>query len=118
MILQEKGAQKGIRAAAKGPDTHHLISKKIEKALEGHKNLKGKLRREDPRLKYPAADKPSHNGYERWHRDLDGEVVAWLEARPDATEDQFIEFMQGAYSREEIAKRKPGVDLGDFLLDP
>jgi hypothetical protein len=57
---------------------HHAISKTIHKALEDHPLLKGIYKPRDDRFVTQAIDKAAHKGYQKWHRDLDKEVVDWI----------------------------------------
>ncbi len=50
---------------------HHIISKLIFKALQQHKNLRGKYEARDSRFVTRAKDQQAHCGYQSWHRDLD-----------------------------------------------
>jgi hypothetical protein len=49
----------------------------------------------------------SHCGYQRWHRDVDEEVVEWLETERRATPQQFEKFLREIYNRPEMRKRFP-----------
>ncbi len=94
-------------------ETHHLLSKKILRALSRHPNLAGVYSRNDPRFIYQAATKEAHRGYQTWHREVDDIVVKWLEDNPKATPAKFERFLQGLYQRPDVAKRIPGVNLID-----
>jgi hypothetical protein len=93
-------------AAARG-QLHHAISKPVHDALQNHKVLRDAYRRRDPRLVTRAADKQAHYGYQRWHRELDEEVVRWIEANKEATVEQFEKFLRDLYDRPEMKKRFP-----------
>jgi hypothetical protein len=54
-----------------------------------------------------AKDKESHCGYQKWHRDLDEEVIEWLETRKKATAEQFEKFLREIYNRQEMRERFP-----------
>lgn len=54
---------------------HHIISRKIAKALERHKTLRGLYEPRDERFKTRAKDEDSHCGYQDWHRKVDEEVI-------------------------------------------
>ncbi|MGQ9855055.1 MAG: hypothetical protein ACUVTG_16845, partial [Candidatus Oleimicrobiaceae bacterium] len=84
---------------------HHAISTKVHKALEEHPVLRGAYRRRDPRLVTRAADKEAHYGYQRWHRDLDDEVVQWLEEHRHATVEQFDAWLRWRYNQPDLRKR-------------
>jgi hypothetical protein len=86
---------------------HHVISKPIARKLAGHATLRGLYSERDPRFVTRAADKASHNGYQRWHRDVDAEVVEWLETYPKATPKEFEAFLRELYSRPEMRARFP-----------
>ncbi|WNG51556.1 Wall-associated protein precursor [Archangium minus] len=86
---------------------HHIISKRIAKALEEHRKLKGHYKARDPRFISRAADKKSHCGYQEWHRKVDAEVVAWLRSFRDATPKQFEDFLREIYNRPLMRARFP-----------
>jgi hypothetical protein len=66
-------------AAPEPPDcqgqNHHVISRPIAKALEDHETLRGLYEPRDERYVAKAKDKESHCGYQKWHRDVDLEVI-------------------------------------------
>jgi hypothetical protein len=86
---------------------HHVISNPIFEALKEHKTLGGLYAPRDKRFEAKAKDKESHCGYQKWHREVDKEVVAWLRARPRATPEQFMKFLREIYNRPEMRKRFP-----------
>jgi len=99
-------AARAARAAT--GQLHPAISTKVHKALEDHPTLSGAYRRRDPRLVTRGADKQAHYGYQRWHRELDDEVVAWLKRNRDATVEQFEAWLRWRYSQDDLRKRFPG----------
>jgi RHS repeat-associated protein len=111
-----KYGAKGIKAAraakaakiAREAQLHHGISKSIYEALEKHKNLKGLYKARDSRFVTKAKDYASHHGYQQWHRELDDEVVEWLEGPgKDATPEQFVQYLRGRYSQPDLVERFP-----------
>ena len=88
---------------------HHAISKKIYNALEKHQFLKGLDKYRDARFATQAIDLAAHNGYQKWHRALDDEVVKWIKAdrNVNATAQQFEDFLRWRYSRPDLLKRFP-----------
>lgn len=86
---------------------HHLISRPIAKELERHSTLKGLYKPRDPRLVTQAKDEQSHCGYQEWHRDVDKEVVDWLNRNSKATPQQFMDKLREIYSRPEMMARFP-----------
>ncbi|MCC5830617.1 MAG: hypothetical protein JJU36_14315, partial [Phycisphaeraceae bacterium] len=88
--------------------THHPISTKVGRAIDNHPSLKGAFDRRDPRFVTRASDGASHRGYQRWHRDLDNEVVNWIERNPDATPDDFLSYLRELYKRPDLVDRFPG----------
>lgn len=86
---------------------HHVISKPIAKALEKHETLSGLYKPRDPRFVAQANDEKAHCGYQRWHRDVDEEVIAWLERMRRATPEQFERFLREIYSRPAMRERFP-----------
>jgi hypothetical protein len=61
----------------------------------------------DPRFVTRAADKASHNGYQKWHRKVDEEVIEWLTRHRKATRAEFEAFLRWLYSRPELRVRFP-----------
>ncbi|HEX8703734.1 MAG TPA: hypothetical protein VF815_33160 [Myxococcaceae bacterium] len=86
---------------------HHPISKRIARKLEDHATLRGHYTERDPRFVTRAASKESHNGYQQWHRDLDDEVIAWLESYRKATPEQFEAYLRQLYRRPDLRARFP-----------
>lgn len=86
---------------------HHPISKRIAEALERHATLRGHYTERDPRFVTRAADKESHNGYQRWHRDLDEEVIKWLDDYDDVTPQEFEAFLRSIYNQPAMRARFP-----------
>ena len=90
----------------KGQD-HHIISRPIAKALEDHGTLRGHYKPRDSRFVTRAVDEQAHCGYQQWHRDVDKEVIVWLQRYPKATAEQFEAFLREIYGRAEMLKRFP-----------
>lgn len=86
---------------------HHLISRRIAKGLSRHPTLKGLYEPRDSRLVSRAKDEQSHCGYQEWHRNVDEEVVNWLEQFPQATPKQFMDKLREIYGRPEMKARFP-----------
>jgi len=86
---------------------HHIISKPISKALEAHRTLHGRYKPRDPRFIAQARDENAHCGYQQWHRDVDQEVIEWLESRKNATPEQFEKFLREIYNRPAMRERFP-----------
>ena len=87
--------------------THHPISAKVGRALNNHPNLKGHFQPHDPRFTTRAIDGQSHRGYERWHRDLDDNIVRWIESNPNATPDDFLNNLRNIYKCPSMSERFP-----------
>jgi hypothetical protein len=98
-------------AAPEPPDcqgqNHHVISRPIAKALERHETLGGLYEPRDERYVAKAKDKESHCGYQKWHRDVDLEVVRWLRKERRATPEEFMAKLREIYSRKDMLKRFP-----------
>ncbi|QSQ21711.1 hypothetical protein JY651_42240 [Pyxidicoccus parkwayensis] len=105
MVAQEMSG--GSAASAPSGQLHHVISKRIAAALEEHNTLRGHYTARDPRFVTRAADKAAHNGYQKWHRDVDKEVVAWLKRFDRATPEEFESFLREIYSRPAMRARFP-----------
>jgi hypothetical protein len=99
-----RAARAWVRARAFGKtgQVHHAISKRIWDALQAHPKLSGKYVYRDPRFVTQAIDKPAHWGYQTWHRELDDEIVDWVENRADASPDEFDAYLRGLYDRLEL----------------
>ncbi|XXF77242.1 hypothetical protein P2318_29940 [Myxococcaceae bacterium GXIMD 01537] len=87
---------------------HHVISRRIARRLERHATLRGLYAERDPRFVMRATDKAAHTGYQRWHREVDDEVIAWLDRFPKATPEEFEAFLRQLYMRPEMRARFPG----------
>lgn len=100
-----------LPAAPEPPDCngqeHHVISRRIARELERHENLRGLYEPRDERFKARAKDKDAHCGYQRWHRDVDEEVIAWLQRYRNATREEFETFLREIYSRSGLRERFP-----------
>ncbi len=86
---------------------HHVISRRIARALKSHPILRGIYKARDKRFVAQAKDEESHCGYQRWHRDVDDEVIAWLRKTKDATREQFEAYLRELYSRPDMLARFP-----------
>ncbi|WNG54581.1 Wall-associated protein precursor [Archangium gephyra] len=86
---------------------HHIISRLIAKALAKHRTLKGQYKERDPRFVSRAVDEKAHCGYQQWHRDVDKEVVEWLERNGTATAKEFEAFLREIYNRPDMLARFP-----------
>jgi RHS repeat-associated protein len=88
---------------------HHPISTKIGKALANHPSLKGKYVPRDPRFTTQACDKAAHNGYQKWHRDLDQEVIDWIQdpLNSSATPAEFEAWLRWRYSQPDLKSKFP-----------
>jgi hypothetical protein len=120
-LKEEAQAQEDARAAeaaeAEGeaapepPDCqgqkHHVISRPIADALARHDTLGGLYKPRDERFVAKAKDKESHCGYQKWHREVDREVIEWLRDSPKATQKAFEAFLREIYSRPAMRQRFP-----------
>jgi hypothetical protein len=77
--------------------------------LEKHPTLRGRYQPRDPRFTTQAIDEAAHRGYQTWHRELDAEVVQWLEAEANqaATPAQFEAWLRWRYSQPDLLARCP-----------
>ncbi len=98
-------------AAPEPPDcqgqNHHVISRPIAKALKDHKILGGLYEPRDERYVAKAKDKESHCGYQKWHRDVDLEVIRWIRRFDEATQKEFEAFLREIYNRPDMLERFP-----------
>ncbi len=88
-------------------DDHHIISRPIAKKLKEHETLADLYEPRDERYVAKAKDKDAHCGYQKWHREVDKEVIRWLELRKKATPEQFMKFLREIYNRPEMRERFP-----------
>jgi hypothetical protein len=86
---------------------HHVISRPIAEKLGEHPTLSGHYKPRDPRFVTRAVDEQAHCGYQDWHRNVDKEVIAWLERYRNVTPKQFEAFLREIYSRPDMLKRFP-----------
>jgi hypothetical protein len=107
----EEAKAEASASAPEPPDCkgqwHHVISRPIAEALARHRTLRGLYKPRDPRFVTQAKDEEAHCGYQRWHRDIDQEVIAWLDRVRNATPQQFEKFLREIYSRPAMRERFP-----------
>ena len=103
---------KGAGREAAG-QTHHLLSKTVIGALEKHETLRGVFNPQDFLAK--AADLGSHQGYQSWHRAADEAIESWLTEHKTATPGEFLDFLRGFYSSEDMRQRFP--EASEMLAD-
>ena len=98
-------------AAPEPPDcqgqNHHVISRPIAKVLKDHETLGGLYEPRDERFVAKAKDEDSHCGYQKWHRDVDLEVMKWLRIERRAAQKEFEKFLREIYNRKEMRERFP-----------
>lgn len=88
-------------------EKHHVISRRIAKALKKHGTLRGLYKPRDPRFVTQAQNKKAHCGYQKWHRDVDQEVINWLRVHAKASPEEFEAFLHELYSRSALRWRFP-----------
>ncbi len=86
---------------------HHAISRKVIRELEKHVKLVAKYVFQDARFVTRAKDKISHWGYQKWHRELDDDIVNWLRGHGEAEEKQFETFLKKRYRQADLRERFP-----------
>ncbi|MCY1018506.1 hypothetical protein [Pyxidicoccus sp. MSG2] len=107
IAMVAQGMSGGPAASSATGQLHHVISKRIAAELEDHSTLSGLYTARDPRFVTRAADKAAHNGYQKWHRDVDDEVIGWLRRYNNATPQEFEAFLRQIYSRPAMRARFP-----------
>ena len=86
---------------------HHGISARVFNALERNPTLKGLYELRDPRFATQGRDLASHYGYQQWHRALDREVSAWIDARRGISPAEFEAYLRQRYSDPHLLNRFP-----------
>ena len=86
---------------------HHAISRRVHRALEEHRVLRGRYQARDPRFVLRGADAHAHRGYQKWHQDLDDEIVRWLDRNNDVPAERFEAYLRSLYERTELKQRFP-----------
>jgi hypothetical protein len=98
-------------AAPEPPDckgqNHHVISNPIAKQLADHNTLRGLYKPRDPRFVARAINKEAHCGYQRWHRQVDKEVVKWLKDHREASPEEFESYLREVSNRSGLRARFP-----------
>jgi len=95
------------RAVQQEGQLHHAISKAVFDALDQQPTLKGVYKLRDSRFTTRAAKPGDHVGYQRWHRDLDREIVELLFKHPNWTPKQFEAWLVRRYKKPDLARRFP-----------
>jgi RHS repeat-associated protein len=95
---------------------HHVISNKIQNALDLHPTLRGAFERNKFVLAQ-ALDYDSHKGYQTWHRLYDDEIVEWIRKAGDVTDCDFVNHLVDVYKQNDMTKRFPNAvqQLSDAL---
>jgi len=81
---------------------HHGISKTICRELDKHPKLSNRYKPRDARFVTQAKDIDSHIGYQKWHRDLDNEIIDWLQNNQAADSAAFEDFLRWRYSQPDL----------------
>ncbi|MCP3097837.1 Wall-associated protein precursor [Myxococcus sp. K15C18031901] len=104
---EEAREEAAAKQVATTGQEHHVISKKIAKALDDHPTLKGHYKPRDSRFVTRAVDLPAHRGYQDWHRKVDDEVIEWIQRNPKATPKQFEAYLRAVYAQPKLKERFP-----------
>jgi RHS repeat-associated protein len=91
-----------------GGQLHHVVSKAIGRAMSNAPRLRGALGEMRQRLVTRARDLMSHRGYQKWHRDLDKEVIEFIEQNPGVSPSRFERFLEERYAKPDLADKFPG----------
>ena len=86
---------------------HHVISTKVARAVDDHPILSGLFAKRDNRFITQAIDGAAHRGYQRWHRELENEVVDWIRRNHDKNGDDFLAYLKALYERPDIKASFP-----------
>ncbi len=82
-----------------------IFSNPVMRALNNHPTLNGVFGRED--ILTQARNLDDHRGYQTWHRNIDAEVVTWLNNNPAATQQEFLEFLLQVYQSPDMQASFP-----------
>ena len=96
-----------VRCPTTTGQIHHPISRPVFKALERNPSLKGQFSARDPRFETQAMDEAAHQGYQQWHRDVDNQLINWISSNPNATPQDFIDYLLWRYSQPDLMARFP-----------
>jgi hypothetical protein len=90
------------------PQVHHPISRPIASALGDHPTLSPLAWRRDEFVTQ-AADLAAHDGYPKFFRDLDAEVINWINEPEQAlaTQEEFLAYLRNRYSQPDLRARFP-----------
>ena len=86
---------------------HHIISKRVWRALQENDALHGLYRYRDPRFVAQAKDLKAHCGWWGWHQKLDDEIARWVRDQQNLTPQQFEAYVRKVYARPELRLRFP-----------
>jgi hypothetical protein len=84
---------------------HHGLSKKIHNELEKHLRLKGVYLYKDRRFETRAIDSDAHRGYQKWHRDLDGEIADHIGKNSLMNQEEFESYLRSRYAQPDLLAR-------------
>ncbi len=86
---------------------HHPISRRIEAIASENENLKGVVTRNSWGT-IRAGTKADHIGYQKWHRNFDNATINWIKRNPNATANEFVDFMNRLYGSS-VARSRFGI---------
>jgi len=84
-----------------------FIATNISKAFQNHGSLSECFQPYALLFTTRAIDEAAHRGYQRWHRELDKEVVEWLKSNQEATQEQFESWLRMRYRQPDQLERFP-----------
>jgi hypothetical protein len=79
--------------------------KKIHNELEKHLRLKGVYLYKDRRFETRAIDSDAHRGYQKWHRDLDGEIADHIGKNSLMNQEEFESYLRSRYAQPDLLAR-------------
>lgn len=86
---------------------HHAISERVFAAIQKNDKLKGSFKLRDSQFTARAANLEAHNGYQKWHEELDKEIVAKIEAKEFLSAKDFAVWLYKRYKQPDLVKRFP-----------
>jgi hypothetical protein len=86
---------------------HHAISERVFAAIQKNDKLRGSFKLRDSQYTARAANLEAHNGYQKWHQDLDDEIIRKIKADDFHSAKDFAAWLYKRYKQPDLVKRFP-----------